>query len=341
MFNILEYRKEVKVKFEKYNSIENSYRKKEIDEIVAHGFDNLEWTVSEKVHGASFAIYCEDGQVFFGKRSGFLGENENFFNHNRLISEQKITEKVLAASINAKQIIFYGELCGGSYPHNNVRKYQVKNVQKKVYYHPDIVFVCFDIKVNGKFINDDERVYVCKKFEIPFLPILFRGSFQECLNYPNEFQTKVPELFDLPEIKNNICEGVVIKPLSPVYFKNGSRVILKNKNSKFTEKEKNSSIPKIEQFSEELTGLIEEYCEYITENRLRAVISKICEITQKDFGKIIKEFNDDTMKDFLKDNEKVFNSLIKEDQKKVTKIGNKVASKMIRDNFANIIDGNF
>jgi hypothetical protein len=40
----------------------------------------------------------------------------------------------------------------------------------------------------------------------------------------------------LPPIENNIVEGTVIKPLIPLFENNGSRIILKNKNDKFSEK---------------------------------------------------------------------------------------------------------
>jgi uncharacterized protein YlzI (FlbEa/FlbD family) len=42
--------------------------------------------------------------------------------------------------------------------------------------------------------------------------------------------------FALPELNDNHAEGVVIKPNVSAWFHSGSRVILKNKTERFTEK---------------------------------------------------------------------------------------------------------
>lgn len=42
----------------------------------------------------------------------------------------------------------------------------------------------------------------------------------------------------LPPIADNICEGVVIRPVTPTYLRNGCRVLIKNKNARFAEKKR-------------------------------------------------------------------------------------------------------
>ena len=41
-------------------------------------------------------------------------------------------------------------------------------------------------------------------------------SFDEAVNYPLGFVTTLPSLFSLPPIKDNLAEGVVIKPMHTV-----------------------------------------------------------------------------------------------------------------------------
>ena len=64
---------------------------------------------------------------------------------------------------------------------------------------------------------------------------LFKGSLSDCLAYPNAFKTTIPGEYNLPELDGNTCEGVVIRPAQPHFLRNGSRVIIKNKNEKWAE----------------------------------------------------------------------------------------------------------
>ena len=49
------------------------------------------------------------------------------------------------------------------------------------------------------------------------------------LAYPCAFPTTLPAELDLPPIKGNDCEGIVLKPLSPVLLEDGARVAVKKK----------------------------------------------------------------------------------------------------------------
>jgi hypothetical protein len=65
---------------------------------------------------------------------------------------------------------------------------------------------------------------------------LFRGYLKECLKYPNKFQSQIPNWFGLTQFDDNICEGVVIRPVELCFFGNNARVMIKNKNEKWEEK---------------------------------------------------------------------------------------------------------
>ena len=43
-----------------------------------------QWIVTEKVHGANFAIYYKDGKISFSKRNAMLEENEWFYNYQSI-----------------------------------------------------------------------------------------------------------------------------------------------------------------------------------------------------------------------------------------------------------------
>jgi len=66
------------MKFTKYSSIENTYRKKEIEKIYINGFaDNkIKWIVTEKIHGANFSFISDGKKVIAAKRTSILNNNE-------------------------------------------------------------------------------------------------------------------------------------------------------------------------------------------------------------------------------------------------------------------------
>jgi len=164
---------------------------------------------------------------------------------------------------------------------------------------------------------------------------------KDCLEYPNDFESGIYKYFDLPKIENNIVEGVVIKPNATVFFGNGERVILKNKNEKWTEKAKQ---PKVKvksdvKLTEDAKRSIEVISQYVTENRLKNIISKIGTVTTKDFGKVLSAYIEDIFDDVIKDgNRPDFDDST---QKIIRKTISKVASDILRPNFRNIIDGTF
>jgi Rnl2 family RNA ligase len=332
------------MEFMKYTSIENSYREGFIYKVKMNLPRDTIFCVQEKIHGSNFSIWYDGKEFKFAKRTSFLQDSEDFFHYPEAIPADLFSKiHNIYQYVNCNELVIYGELFGGVYPHPEVKKNNnVKAIQKGVYYSPDIHFFPFDIKLDGEFLNSDDFGTLFNNFNIPHIKTLFTGTLDECLNYPNEFQTTIPEILGFPTIENNICEGVVIKPIIPKFLPNGERVILKNKNSKFSEKEheEKSRKPKPELSQSENENLVL-LSEYITENRLRNVISKIGSITEKDFGKLNGLFNKDILEDFLKDHEEKFNSLAKDSQKVLTKKMSVYTAEMIRNNFLNIIDGNF
>jgi Rnl2 family RNA ligase len=332
------------MKFAKYNSIDNTNRKATIDYIVANGFSEGEWVAENKIHGANFSIWFDGNTARFAKRSGFIGEGENFYNFREL--EEDLTEKVKhlfnLISRTPSEIVVYGELFGGSYPDH---KSNTKAVQKGVYYTPDIAFHAFDLMIDGKYCTVDVKNRYFEQAGITFCEPLFRGSFRDALEFNPVFEDPTHKKFGLPSIEGNMSEGVVLKPVSPAFFATGSRVILKNKNPDFSEKKntkKNGNketvvIDVSDQAKEELQNILL----FVTENRLRNVLSKIGEVTNKDFGRVIKDFNEDILEDYLKEYAQSYQELEHSEQKIITKTMNKSASKLLRDNFLNIIDGVF
>ena len=62
------------MEFKKYSSIENTYRKAEIDYIRQNAFDRGDFIIEEKVHGSNFAFYYDGTEIKCAKRTQFIDD---------------------------------------------------------------------------------------------------------------------------------------------------------------------------------------------------------------------------------------------------------------------------
>lgn len=328
--------------FKTYNSIENAYQTRVIDQIKLQGFGNEVFIVQEKVHGANFSFFTDGKGIKIAKRTAFIEKDEKFYNAHQILERYRknvidVFEKVKTIYPNIETVVIYGELFGGGYKHKEVE--QVKDaikVQKGVEYAPHNEFYGFDIKLNGTTYLDTDLVnQIFKETGFFYAKILFQGTLDEALKFPNVFDSKIPAWLGLPEIEDNMCEGTIIKTLKTKYFGNGSRVILKNKNEKWTEKskmvKKDRPAQKEVHFSESAQNLWEEIQKYATSNRLNNVVSKIGEFEPKMIGKIIGLFAQDILEDFEKDFPQVFLSIEKEEHKRINKKLNSLVINIIKE----------
>ena len=328
--------------FKTYNSIENAYQTRVIDQIRLQGFGDEVFIVQEKVHGANFSFFTDGKEIKIAKRTAFIEEDEKFYNAHQMLEHYRknvidLFEKVKTIYPDLETVVIYGELFGGGYKHKEVEpvKDAIK-VQKGVEYAPHNEFYGFDIKLNGTTYLDTDLVnQIFEETGFFYAKILFQGTLDEALKFPNVFDSKIPAWLGLPEIENNMCEGTIVKTLKTKYFGNGSRVILKNKNEKWTEKSKmvKKDLPaqKEVHFSENAQNIWEEIQKYATANRLNNVVSKIGEFEPKMIGKVIGLFAQDILEDFEKDFPKVFTTIEKEEQKRINKKLNSLVIDFIKE----------
>lgn len=329
--------------FKKYPSIENSYRQKFIDKIIVEGLEGNAWIVQEKIHGANFAIYVDGyGDVIAASRNKFLNEQDKFYNYRELLAKYQESTEVIA-DLFSEGCILYGEIFGGGYQHKDVSpvKGAIK-VQKGVCYCPQNELIVYDIWYAESFLSTIKVANACRRANLPYAQALFRGSLSDCLDYPNQFLSTIPRTFELPEIADNICEGVVIKPVRAKYLSNSyisTRIILKSKNSYFSEKSKEKKLSNT-LLPENIKKIVNHLSQYVTDNKLRNVLSHFGCVTNKDFGKILGEFNKDIFKDYFADNNDLDN-LTKPNKKKIQKLVNHKSASLIKSNFIDIVDGEY
>lgn len=333
------------MEFKKYNSIENSFLQEFMERVRSEMPFNLEYVVEEKVHGANTSFITNGQDVRFAKRTSILERGENFYGYEKLLESYRdkiirVFRRLNSVYPDLIQVSVFGEMFGGIYPHRDVPAIaDISPIQKGVFYSPSYGFYGFDIYLlegsGGRYLPVDEANVIFAEEGFLYAKTLFRGSLQACLEYPNAFSSHIPEYLGLPPIEGNICEGVVIKPVVPQFLRNGTRVILKNKNAKFAEKK---AVGKLDRGksgensrSQALQDKIEEVELYITENRLANVVSHIGQVSfPKDFGRVMGLFAQDILNDYLKEHRDIYRCLSKSEQKEFNKEINRLATALVR-----------
>jgi Rnl2 family RNA ligase len=323
--------------FKKYNTIENTYREKVIEQVHLHGYGNETYVVQEKVHGANFSFICDGKNVHVAKRTAIIEENEPFNNYLFVLETYKERILKLFSFIQSDipevhTIHVYGELFGGCYEHPEVKKVpNMVKVQKGISYSPKNDFYAFDICINQEqYLDVHQANTYFEKLDMFYAKTLFEGNLQDCLAYPNVFSTHIPLWLGLQEMENNFCEGVIIRPSKNKIFRNGSRVILKNKNERWSEKSNVKKVVKPVEFTEEETTLWNILNSYLTENRLVNVQSKLGKFQIKAIGKTIGFFAKDTLEDFTKEHSLLWDIIEKDRRKVITKRLNLEAATIVK-----------
>ena len=333
------------IKFKKYSSIENHFYKDYLDQVREQVPADMQWVVQEKVHGTNTSFLCDGNDVKFAKRTSILGDDEKFYDYQEILEEYRdkvmsLYHRVCQFHEGVESISVFGELCGGVYPHPDVQRIgRLTLIQKGVFYTPGHEFYGFDIYVftkdEGYYLSVDETNALLEAERFFYARSIFTGSLDDCLKHPNQFQSKIAEWLGLPAIDDNICEGIVIRPVTPYYLRTGSRVLIKSKNEKFAEKKsckrRNMQLEQQVEYSKELAELLGLLDPFVNENRLANVVSHIGELKiPRDLGKLIKEMSYDVVEDFLKEHSALYNVIDKSEVKIFNKELNKMVSALVK-----------
>ncbi|MEN7551533.1 RNA ligase family protein [Rapidithrix thailandica] len=309
--------------FSAYEKMPNSLKKLGLKESDFATLEKVKWVVTEKVHGANFSFIYENGKLKYAKRKAYLSWQNDFFGFQLVVNriEDNIIRlfEALSLQIKGSKYIVYGELFGGKYPHPEVKENEnIQAIQTGVYYSPSIHFYAFDIAIETEgvaskyYLDYETALSYFRNHGILHAKPLWIGKFHQALEFNTRINSTLPVQFNLPELANNLMEGVVIKPYNLVKEDTlSSRPIFKLKNAEFDEEEKFHQAekwtyrPTVSSKTEDLSFLIEELRNYITYNRLESAISKIGALevnnTQR-ISEIQVEFLNDVFTDFNENN---------------------------------------
>lgn len=285
----------------------NHYDSRFIDEIRRESAENGwndDWIVSEKVDGSNFHFAVDrHNHVRCGRRTAYIEDSENFFNHRQVLDKYRDSLKIVSDRIfekfpRAQQYRLFGDIFGGWYPHPDVAPDpRAQRVAKAVRYCPSNDFYVFDLMVDDMYLDRDTLEQVTKDTTFLVAPVLMRGTLEQCMQFPVEaFHSILPAQFQLPTLPDNFAEGVVLSPATPRILSNGSRMIVKLKNSRFSERQASRNNGS----SNEGLGCLDirgyRYAKsFITENRVSAVASKEPVNNRKNVGLLLRKTVDDAL----------------------------------------------
>lgn len=292
-----------------YEKMAESLAELELDEAGLRALRRTEWVVSEKIHGANFALVAElpaagAGTISFraAKRKAFLEPGEDFFGHHALL--ERIEPAVRAAFEGAitllgpklgvpARVTIFGELFGGAYPHPSVPPCPgAQPVQTGIHYSPRIELCAFDLAIDAPdgartYLDHDTALSVFRSAGLFHAEPLFIGSYEDAMAWPLGFDSTVPARLGLPPLGSpNPAEGVVVKPVKGIIVRTrrgDMRPVLKRKIPRFAEDRRFHEATKwaAEPAGQPALSRLEwEMLALVTENRLAAAISKVGRITR-------------------------------------------------------------
>lgn len=310
------------MEFRKFSNLENTYRTNLLEKIQYEGKDGGLWMATEKLHGANFSFWCDGKEVKVASRTQFV--DGTFYNCQAVINKysQGVLETFRTFYEEGDTLVIYGELFGG-------------NVQKEVEYG-EKDFKGFDVTVNGTPLEKLKAFNIIRWAGISTVPVIGTGTFAECLALSNTFKsTLTPEDYT----EENTSEGLVIEPVEPNWFNNGSRIYFKNKTEGFSEKKRKPKEHIVFELSDEESELMNELLTYNTTQRVSNVISKIGQVTNKDFGRILGLTTQDLLEEFTKETEQDPKLIAEDNWKQFLKLLQAEVGKEVRSQFVVALEG--
>lgn len=179
--------------------------------------------VSEKIHGANMCLETDGVCVEVHSRNRLLPPEEYSKFHHAELLIANLTEGTIRMFHKCREsdktlvtLRIYGEIHGGFYPDHERQQPTSKPVQPQILYCKEVTFRAFNIqlqsKTNVRWTSRPTTNNLCKLFGIPFVPILFEGTWDQCFEYSSLHlcdATTIPQLEGLQPLSwaTNLREG--------------------------------------------------------------------------------------------------------------------------------------
>lgn len=177
-----------------------------------HCLSECVWIATEKIDGTNIRV------IFDGEKVIFKGKSDNAQIPGPLVEHltQFFTIERMSSVFNSP-VCLYGEGFGGKIQKGS-EKYGVKQR-----------FILFDVSFDGMFTSDETMRSIANSLGCDVVKVLHVGTLSSIANRFIEG--------DCPHGEYGEPEGVVARPIAPLYDRKGNRVIVKIKVRDFEAKE--------------------------------------------------------------------------------------------------------
>lgn len=271
--------------------------------------------IHEKLHGCNIQIILDlNTPMAVASRERVLDKNESFNDIWNTLNNYETPIGLLKnwGEANKKNLNIYGELIG-------------PGIGKGVKYNKEKEIRIFDIVANGELLPPAQVVRLLTNLQISawYAPVV---AVTRQLHMALAIKINIPTKM-APFEKDNIMEGVVIKPYFKTYIDgNSTPFMLKKKNAEFKEKEK---APKERKpLASKVILLNTSFKRFISQTRLDNIFSKWGEISApNEISDYIKYMLEDAKEDWFKHQDKhILADLDKVERRAVFNVGSIIAN---------------
>lgn len=210
-----------------YQKINTLYKRNPNKKIIIGDFSlpefeylyNNKWEVTEKIDGTNMSYYWGGHNLEIHGKTKAAQIPDHLLNKMKQLVTKELMNEIFPVYIDPEgkeepiNVIIYGEGYG-------------KKIQKGGnYIKNDVSFRVFDIYINGYWLDRSSIEDICSKMNLDTVPMLGIMTLKEA-----EDLVKKTFKSTISENKDYEAEGVVCKPIVPLYSKNGKRIIVKIKS---------------------------------------------------------------------------------------------------------------
>ena len=182
--------------------IKGQYTKPELEYLAG-----LEWSWTEKVDGTNIRIIWDGYRVSFKGRTDKADTPKALLEKLEELFGGESKEELFENLFGQKPAILYGEGYGGK-------------IQSGGDYG-DVNFILFDAVVDGYWLKMANVQEIAASFGINYVPIVGSGTLDAAVEYIKS-QPK-------SQLRNRELEGIVVRPMVPLFYRNGEPIMVKIK----------------------------------------------------------------------------------------------------------------
>ena len=184
------------------NLIEGLYTKPELEYLAG-----LEWSWTEKVDGTNIRVVWDGYRVSFKGRTDKADIPKALLEKLEELFGGESKEELFESLFGQKPAILYGEGYGGK-------------IQSGGDYG-DVNFILFDAIVDGYWLKMANVQEIASSFGINYVPIVGSGTLNEAVEYIKSHPKS--------QLRNRELEGIVVRPMVPLFYRNGEPIMVKIK----------------------------------------------------------------------------------------------------------------